>query len=176
MRDRADRVSYAVSTTNDLAARIWSSSAAQQSYAIADEIAANPNSIRCKRDITINDVDSDVSSGALAIYEESLILRRRLAEIDPRNNQWQRDTAYFLDRIGDEYRKVGMRERAIAAYEESLAVWRHLAKIDRRCRGCSLRAEPRRPTSPCCVGSDEPQMAERSLFEPRKDQSSQALD
>ena len=132
MRNRPDRFSYAVATTNDLAARIWSSSAAQQSYAIADEIAANPNSIRCKRDITINDVDSDVSSGALAIYEESLTLRRRLAEIDPRNNQWQRDAAYFLDRIGDEYRKVGMRERAIAAYEESLAVWRHLANIDRR--------------------------------------------
>ena len=135
MRDRPDRVSYAVATTNDLAARIWSSSATQQSFAIADELAANPNSIRWKRDITINDVDSgdfDESSGALAIYKESLTLRRRLAEIDPRNNQWQRDAAYFLDRIGDEYRKVGMRERAIAAYEESLAVWRHLAKIDRR--------------------------------------------
>ena len=135
MRDRPDRVSYAVATTNDLAARIWSSSATQQSFAIADELAANPNSIRWKRDITINDVDSDEfdeSSGALAIYQESLILRRRLAEIDPRNNQWQRDAAYFLDRIGDEYRKVGMRERAIAAYEESLTVWRHLAKIDRR--------------------------------------------
>ena len=135
MRDRPDRVSYAVATTNDLAARIWSSSATQQSFAIADELAANPNSIRWKRDITINDVDSgdfDESSGALAIYEESLTLRRRLAEIDPRNNQWRRDAAYFLDRIGDEYRKVGMRERAIAAYEESLTVWRHLAKIDRR--------------------------------------------
>jgi tetratricopeptide (TPR) repeat protein len=135
MRNRPDRVSYAVATTNDLAARIWSSSATQQSFAIADELAANPNSIRWKRDITINDVDSgdfDESSGALAIYEESLTLRRRLAEIDPRNNQWRRDAAYFLDRIGDEYRKVGMRERAIAAYEESLAVWRHLANIDRR--------------------------------------------
>jgi tetratricopeptide (TPR) repeat protein len=134
MRDRPDRVSYAVAT-NDLAARIWSSSATQQSFAIADELAANPNSIRWKRDITINDFDSDdfdESSGALAIYEESLTLRRRLAEIDPHNNQWQRDSAFFLDRIGDEYRKVGMRERAIAAYEESLAVWRHLAKIDRR--------------------------------------------
>src|SRR6476660_5495303 len=128
MRDRPDRVSYAVATTNDLAARIWSSSATQQSFAIADELADNPNSIR-----TINDVDSDdfdESSGALAIYEESLTLRRRLAEIDPRNNQWQRDAAYFLDRIGDEYLKVGMKERAIAAYEESLTVWRHLHKGD----------------------------------------------
>ena len=97
MRDRPDRVSYAVATTNDLAARIWSSSATQQSFAIADELAANPNSIRWKRDITINDVDSgdfDESSGALAIYEESLTLRRRLAEIDPRNNQWQRDNSH----------------------------------------------------------------------------------
>ena len=82
MRDRPDRVSYAVATTNDLAARIWSSSATQQSFAIAVELAANPNSIRWKRDITINDFDSDdfdESSGALAIYEESLTLRRRLA-------------------------------------------------------------------------------------------------
>ena len=135
MRDRPDRVSYAVATTNDLAARIWSSNATQQSFAIADELAASPNSIRWTRDITINDVNSDdfdESCGALAIYEESLTFRRRLAEIDPHNNQWRRNSAYFLDRIGDEYRKVGMRERAIAAYEESLAVWRHLAKIDRR--------------------------------------------
>jgi hypothetical protein len=57
MRDRPDRVSY---TTNDLAARIWSSSATQQSFAIADELAASPNSIRWTRDITINDVNSDV--------------------------------------------------------------------------------------------------------------------
>ena len=134
MRDRPDRVSCAAATANDLAMRIWSSSATQQSFAIAGEVAANPNSIRLKG-VTINDVDSDdfdESSGALAIYEESLTLRRRLAKIDPRNSQWQRDGAYFLDRIGDEYRKVGMNQRAIATYEESLAVWRHLAKIDRR--------------------------------------------
>jgi tetratricopeptide (TPR) repeat protein len=55
-----------------------------------------------------------------------------LAKIDPRNSQWQRDGAYFLDRIGDECRKLGMNQRAIAAYEESLAVWRQLAKIDRQ--------------------------------------------
>ena len=53
MRDRPDRVSYAVATTNDLAARILSSSATQQSFAIADQLAASPNSIRWKRDITI---------------------------------------------------------------------------------------------------------------------------
>jgi tetratricopeptide (TPR) repeat protein len=135
MRDRPDRVSCAVATANDLATRIWSPSATQQSFATARELAASPNSIRSKDDLTINDIDSDYfdeSSGALAIYEESLTLRRRLAKIDPRNSQWQRDAAYFLDRIGDEYRKVGMNQRAIAAYEESLAVWRHLAKIDRR--------------------------------------------
>jgi tetratricopeptide (TPR) repeat protein len=135
MRDRPDRVSCAVATANDLATRIWSSSATQQSFAIARELAANPNSMRWECDRTINDVDSDhfdESSGALAIYEESLNFRRCLAKIDPRNSQWQRDGAYFLERIGDEYRNVGMNQRAIAAYEESLVVWRHLAKIDRR--------------------------------------------
>ena len=135
MRDRPDRVSCAVATANDLATRIWSSSATQQCLAIARELAANPNSIRWERGRTINDVDSDhfdESSGALAIYKESLNFRRCLAKIDPRNSQWQRDGAYFLERIGDEYRNIGMNQRAIAAYKESLVVWRHLAKIDRR--------------------------------------------
>src|SRR5262245_9172823 len=87
---------------------------------------------RAHGSLTIDSDDLDKSSGALAMYEESLILRRRLATIDPCNTQWQRDAAYFLDRIGDEYRKVGMNQKAIATYEQSLAVWRHLAKIDRR--------------------------------------------
>jgi tetratricopeptide (TPR) repeat protein len=132
MRDR-DRASCAVATADDLATRIWSSSATQKAFAIADELTGNPNSIRWKGDL--NDLDCedvDERSEALTIYEQSLTLRRRLAKIDPRNSQWQRDAAYFLERIGDEYRKVGMNQRAIAAYEESLTVWRHLAKVDRR--------------------------------------------
>ena len=132
MRDR-DRVSCAVATADDLTRRIWSSSATQQSFAIAGELTANPNNIRGKGDLDgLDGEDFEENSEALAIYEQSLTLRRRLAKIDPRNSQWQRDAAYFLERIGDEYRKVGMNQRAIAAYEESLTVWRHLAKIDRR--------------------------------------------
>ena len=132
MRDR-DRVSCAVATADDLTRRIWSSSATQQSFAIAGELTANPNNIRGKGDLDgLDGEDFEENSEALAIYEQSLTLRRRLAKIDPRNSQWPRDAAYFLERIGDEYRKVGMNQRAIAAYEESLTVWRHLAKIDRR--------------------------------------------
>jgi tetratricopeptide (TPR) repeat protein len=130
MRDRPDWVSCAA-TPNGLATRIWRSSPTQGCFAIAHELAAKP----WERDLTINNVDGDdfdESAEALAIYEESLNLRRRLAKIDPRNTQWQRDEAYFLERIGDEYRNVGVKQRAIAAYEESLVVWRHLAKIDRR--------------------------------------------
>ena len=49
MRDR-DRVSCAVATADDLTRRIWSSSATQQSFAIAGELTANPNNIRGKGD------------------------------------------------------------------------------------------------------------------------------
>ena len=55
-----------------------------------------------------------------------------MAKIDPSNTQWQHDEAYFLDRIGDEYRNAGMSHQAIAAYEGSLAIWRQLAKIEPR--------------------------------------------
>jgi tetratricopeptide (TPR) repeat protein len=129
MRDQRGRVSCAVAAANGLAMRIWSSSPTQQR-----KLAANTNSLPWECDLTINDVDRDLdeSTGALAIYEESLNFRLRLAKIDPRNSQWQRDAAYFLDLIGDEYREVGVNQRAIAAYEESLAIWRQLAKIDWR--------------------------------------------
>jgi tetratricopeptide (TPR) repeat protein len=130
MRDRRDRFSCAAATASGLGMWILSFSATQQR-----KLAANMNRLPWERDLTMNDVDSDnfgESTEALAIYEESLNFRRRLAKIDPWNSQWQRDGAYFLDRIGDEYRKVGMNQRAIAAYEESLAVWRQLAKIDWR--------------------------------------------
>jgi len=102
--------------------RIWNSSASQR------KLAANTTSFRLERDLT----NLGESTEALAIYEENLNFRRRLAKIDPRNSQWQRDGAYFLDRIGDECRNVGLNQRAIAAYEKSLTVWRQLAKVDRR--------------------------------------------
>ena len=127
MRDRRDRVACAVATADDLAMRIWSSSSSQW-------LRANSSNLRSERNPTINDVDSDFceSTAALSIYENSLNFRRRLAKIDPGNSQWQRNGAYFLDRIGDEYRAVGLNQRAIAAYKESLAIWRQLAKIDRQ--------------------------------------------
>jgi tetratricopeptide (TPR) repeat protein len=70
--------------------------------------------------------------GNLAVYEECLAIRRRLAKVDPRNTQWQHDEACLLDQIGNEYRNAGMKRQAIAAYEASLAVLRHLAEIDPR--------------------------------------------
>jgi tetratricopeptide (TPR) repeat protein len=71
-----------------------------------------------------------IKSANLAAYEECLAIRRRLAEVDPRNIQWQHDQALILDQIGNEYRNAGMKRQAIEAYEGSLVVWRHLANID----------------------------------------------
>jgi tetratricopeptide (TPR) repeat protein len=70
--------------------------------------------------------------GNLAVYEECLAIRRRLAKVDPRNTQWQHDEACLLDQIGNEYRNAGMKRQAIGAYEASLAVLRHLAEVDPR--------------------------------------------
>jgi tetratricopeptide (TPR) repeat protein len=72
------------------------------------------------------------SVGNLAIYEECLAIRRRLAKVDPHNTQWQHDQASLLDQIGDEYRNARLTRQAIGAYEASLAVLRHLAEIDPR--------------------------------------------
>jgi tetratricopeptide (TPR) repeat protein len=71
-----------------------------------------------------------IKSANLAAYEECLAIRRRLAEVDPRNIQWQHDQALILDQIGNEYRNAGMKRQAIEAYEGSIVVWRHLANID----------------------------------------------
>ena len=74
------------------------------------------------------------NSKNLEAYMVSLSIRRRLAQIDPSNIQWRRDEACILNRIGDEYRSVGMNYQAIAAYEGSVAIRSQLAKIDPRNR------------------------------------------
>ena len=117
----------AFANTNGLAMRIWSARAQQRELPV--------RKVPRDGDLTTDDIGTNhfgETNEALAIYEEGLNFRLHLAKIDPFNSQWQRDGAYFLDRIGDECRKLGMNQRAIAAYEESLAVWRQLAKIDRQ--------------------------------------------
>ena len=94
-------------------------SATPQWFAIAYQVTPTDTiNLQWQRYLSIGDVGSSFSksAGELASYEESLALRRRLAKIDPSNTQWQRDEAYVLDRIGDEYRILRMSHRAMAAY------------------------------------------------------------
>src|SRR5262249_19565111 len=92
------------------------------------------NKLSQQRDFQLGRVptSSTNSVGNLAIYEECLAIRRRLAKVDPCNTQWRHDEACLLDQIGNEYRNARMKRQAIAAYEASLAVLRHLAEIDPR--------------------------------------------
>jgi tetratricopeptide (TPR) repeat protein len=92
------------------------------------------NKLSQQRDFQLGHVQTSLtkSVGNLAIYEECLAIRRRLAKVDPRNTQWQHDQACLLEQIGDEYRNARMKPQAIVAYEASLAVLHHLAKIDPR--------------------------------------------
>ena len=70
-------------------------------------------------------------AGALAAYQESLDIRRKLAAADPGNAQAQRDVSVSLDKLGDV--KLQRRRRpagALAAYQESLDIRRKLAAHD----------------------------------------------
>lgn len=68
----------------------------------------------------------------LAIYEDKLATRRRLAHIDPTNPQWRCDEAGILATIGIEYRNAGLSERAMRAFQESCIILRELADLDPR--------------------------------------------
>ncbi len=71
------------------------------------------------------------ASGALAAYEESLAITRRLADTDKNNAVWQRDIAVGLNKMGDVKFFAGDDAKgALAAYDESLAIARHLAKAN----------------------------------------------
>jgi hypothetical protein len=69
-------------------------------------------------------------TGALAAYEESLAIRRKLAASDPGNAGWQRDVGVNLNRVEDERLEQGDRVGALAAAEESLTFMRKLAASD----------------------------------------------
>ena len=67
---------------------------------------------------------------ALAAYEESLQIVRRLASTDPENADWARDVSFSLNKLGNVWVTAGNREGALAAYEEGLQIVRHLASAD----------------------------------------------
>jgi tetratricopeptide (TPR) repeat protein len=67
---------------------------------------------------------------ALAAYEESLGITRRLAAADPGNANWQRDLSVDLNKIGNVRLALGDRSGALFAYGESLGILRKLAASD----------------------------------------------
>ena len=69
------------------------------------------------------------NKAALASYEESLKVRRHLAEIDD-NTQRQEDISLILEKVGDLRRTMGDNQGALAAYEEMLIIDRKLAAAD----------------------------------------------
>ena len=67
---------------------------------------------------------------ALAAFEESLAISRRLAEQDPNNAGWQSDLAAAHNRVGGVLQAQGKLTEAMAAFKESLAISRRLAEQD----------------------------------------------
>jgi hypothetical protein len=60
--------------------------------------------------------------GALAMYDESLALRRRLSAADPANGGFQCDLAVNLMRAGEALESYGDRVRALASYREAVEI------------------------------------------------------
>lgn len=74
------------------------------------------------------------ASSLLTIYEDKLVTRRRLAEVDPTNPQWKCDQAEILELIRNEYQRAGRPQDAIRAHQESCIILRELAELDPRNR------------------------------------------
>jgi tetratricopeptide (TPR) repeat protein len=67
---------------------------------------------------------------ALAAYEKSLAIRKRLAAQDPGNAGWQRDVAVSHERIGGIKAAEGDGETARGAYEKAREIYERLAAQD----------------------------------------------
>jgi tetratricopeptide (TPR) repeat protein len=73
---------------------------------------------------------SSDAAAALASYQESLAIRRRLAATDQTNMEWQRDLTVSLIKVGDVQLAQGDAAAALASYEEALTLRRRLAATD----------------------------------------------
>ena len=80
----------------------------------------------------IEEPKAPTTASMLAIYQDKLAMRRRLANLDPSNPQWRSDQAEILGLIAMEFRHAGLVERAIPPFEESCAILRELTDLDPR--------------------------------------------
>jgi len=76
-------------------------------------------------------LDRDVAAAdTSADYQEGLSIARKLLAADPDNDQAKRDVSYSLEKVGDARSKAGDVDGALAAFEEELAIRTGLAKVD----------------------------------------------
>ncbi|MCC0011973.1 MAG: toll/interleukin-1 receptor domain-containing protein [Rhodobiaceae bacterium] len=71
------------------------------------------------------------TSGALAAYEESLAISRKLLMHDPEVAKWQRGLSISLNKVGETRLKQGDAKGALEVYEESLVIRRKRARAAR---------------------------------------------
>ncbi|MDX2103496.1 MAG: toll/interleukin-1 receptor domain-containing protein [Alphaproteobacteria bacterium] len=116
----------------------------QESLEIRRQLAAaNPSDGQAARDLLVvltkrgdrlqrSGAEGD-SAAALAAYQESLEISRRLASANPNDGQAARDLSVSLSRLGDLYLRRGAEGDSAAAlevYQESLEIRRRLAATD----------------------------------------------
>ena len=67
---------------------------------------------------------------ALRTYEESLAIRKSLAEKDPSNAVWKRGLCSSLEKTGNALMQLGKVDEAQKAYQEALQIRKTLAEQD----------------------------------------------
>ena len=70
-------------------------------------------------------------AGALAAYQQSLAVSRRLAEADASNAGWQRDLSYTMALLAQVLDQLRRRPEALGLARESLTIAERLAALDR---------------------------------------------
>jgi tetratricopeptide (TPR) repeat protein len=78
------------------------------------------------------DSQATTQDEALKLYQDAERFARSIAEIDPDNNERQRDIAFTLPKIGDVYRILGNSSAAISTYSAAVDSVRSIAEKEPR--------------------------------------------
>ena len=70
------------------------------------------------------------TGAALKLYQDSLLIRKKLVELDPNQVEWQRDLSVSYERIGKIYQAKGDTGAALKLYQDSLLIAQKLVELD----------------------------------------------
>ena len=110
---------------------------AQAGRTFEEALARLPETGERDRSVLLNEIGNVLTAqgdlaGALQSYRDAMSIRKRLAETDPRNTQWQRDLSVSHNKIGDMLTAQGDLAGALQSYRDAMSIAKRLAEADPR--------------------------------------------